>query len=91
MQVFVQGMGKLVGRATIFSMVFKDVIQRQVGNKGPDDYLFSSERGRDFITRSVTNFFKAVVQTSEVEKEVNPHSLRQSFTAFIIFKGNDKP
>jgi hypothetical protein len=40
-------------------MKLKDACQRQVGNKGPDDYLFPSERRRDFATRSVTKFFKA--------------------------------
>jgi site-specific recombinase XerD len=58
---FCNGMGKLGARETIFSMKLKDACQRQVGNKGPDDYLFPSERRRDFATRSVTKFFKAVL------------------------------
>jgi hypothetical protein len=54
-------MGKLGARETIFYMKLKDAFQRQFGNKGPDDYLFPSERRRDFATRSVTKFFKAVL------------------------------
>ena len=55
-------MGKLGARETSFSMKLKDTCQRQVGNKGPDDYLFPSERRRDFATSSVTKFFKAVLE-----------------------------
>jgi hypothetical protein len=45
-------------RTTIFSASLKDALQRQVGNKKPGDYLFTSEQGGKLTTRSVTNFFK---------------------------------
>jgi len=90
LKVFVPGIGKLGARATIFSAGLKNALQRQIGNKGPDDYLFPSERGGNLTTRSVTKFFKAALQTSGVDKEVTPHSLRQSFTDFMLAKGNDK-
>ena len=61
MKVFVPGKGNLGTLEIIFSMELKDAFQKQVGNKGPDDYLFPSERRRDFATRSVTKFFKAVL------------------------------
>ena len=90
LKLFVPGIGKFGARTTIFSMGLKDALQRQIGNKGSDDYLFPSERGGKLTTRSVTKFFKMALKTSGVEKEATPHSLRQSFTAFMLAKGNDK-
>ena len=90
LKVFVPGIDKLGARATIYSAGLKYALQRQIGNKGPDDYLFPSERGGNLTTRSVTKFFKAALQTSGVDKEVTPHSLRQSFSAFMLAKCNDK-
>ncbi len=90
LKLFVPGLGKLETRTTIFSQGLKDALQRQVGNKKPGDYLFPSERGGSLTTRSVTKFFKAALTTSGVEKAVTPHSLRQSFTAFMLAKGNTK-
>jgi site-specific recombinase XerD len=49
-------------------MGFKDALQRRIGNKGPNDYLFLSERGGNLTTRSVTKLFKVALQTSGVEK-----------------------
>ena len=71
-------------------MGFKDALQRRIGNKGPNNYLFPSERGGNLTTRSVTKLFKVALQTSGVEKEVTPHSLRQSFTDLMLAKGNDQ-
>jgi len=90
LMLFVPGIGKLSARTTIFSGSLKDALQRQVGNKKPGDYLFPSERGGSLTTRSVTKFFKAALTTSGVEKQVTPHSLRQSFTAFMLAKGTDR-
>jgi integrase/recombinase XerD len=88
--LFVPGIGKLGARTTIFSASLKDALQRQIGNKNPGDYLFPSERGGKLTTRSVTKFFKIALTTSGVEKAVTPHSLRQSFTAFMLAKGTDR-
>ena len=90
LMLFVPGIGKLGARTTIFSGGLKDALQRQVGNKKPGDYLFPSERGGYLTTRSVTKFFKNALTTSGVEKQVTPHSLRQSFTAFMLAKGTDR-
>jgi site-specific recombinase XerD len=90
LMLFVPGIGKLGARTTIFSSSLKDALQRQIGNKSSGDYLFPSERGGKLTTRSVTKFFKAALTTSGVEKQVTPHSLRQSFTAFMLAKGTDR-
>ena len=90
LMLFVPGLGKLGARTTIFSGGLKDALQRQVGNKKPGDYLFPSERGGNLTTRSVTKFFKNALTSSGVEKQVTPHSLRQSFTAFMLAKGTDR-
>ena len=90
LMLFVPGIGKLGARTTIFPGGLKDALQRQVGNKKPGDYLFPSERGGYLTTRSVTKFFKNALTTSGVEKQVTPHSLRQSFTAFMLAKGTDR-
>ena len=90
LMLFVTRIGKLGARTTIFSGSLKDALQRQVGNKSPGDYLFPSERGGMLTTRSVTKFFKVALASSGVEKEVIPHSLRQSFTAFMLAKGTDR-
>ena len=68
LKIFVPGIGKLGARTTIFSMGFKDALQRRIGNKGPNDYLFLSERGGNLTIRSVTKLFKVALQTSGVEK-----------------------
>ena len=90
LMLFVPGIGKLETRTTIFSGSLKDALQRQIGNKKPGDYLFPSEQGGKLTTRSVTKFFKAALTSSGVEKQVTPHSLRQSFTAFMLAKGTDR-
>lgn len=90
LMLFVPGFGKLGARTTIFSASLKDALHRQIGNKSPGDYLFPSEQGGKLTTRSVTKFFKAALTTSGVEKQVTPHSLRQSFTAFMLAKGADR-
>ncbi len=90
LMLFVPGIGKLGARTTIFSASLKDALQRQIGNKKSGAYLFPSERGGKLTTRSVTKFFKMALATSGVEKQVTPHSLRQSFTAFMLAKGTDR-
>jgi integrase/recombinase XerD len=61
LKLLVPGIGKLGERTAIFSMGLKEALQRQIGNKGPDDYLFPSERGGNLTTRKVSKFFKAVL------------------------------
>ena len=90
LMLFVPGIGKLETHTTIFSGNLKDALQRQIGNKKPGDYLFPSDQGGKLTTRSVTKFFKAALTSSGVEKQVTPHSLRQSFTAFMLAKGTDR-
>jgi integrase/recombinase XerD len=68
LKLFVREIGKLDGRTTIFSMGLKDALQRQIGNKRLDDYLFRSERSGNLTTRSVAKFFKAALQTLGVDE-----------------------
>ena len=58
LKLFVPGIGKFGARTTIFSMGLKDALQRQIGNKVPDDYLFPRERGGKLTHRSVTHYYK---------------------------------
>ena len=90
LMLFVPGIGKLDTRTTIFFASLQDALHRQIGNKKPGDYLFPSEQGGKLTTRSVTKFFKVALNTSGIEKQVTPHSLRQSFTAFMLAKGTDR-
>lgn len=81
--------GKGEGRTTIFSGSLKDALSRQVGIKGPESYLFPSERGGPLTTRAVAKFFKSALEISGVKKIATPHSLRHSFGAFMLKAGTD--
>lgn len=76
-------------RRTVFSKTLQDAVSRQMDGKKPDDYLFPSERGGPLTTRSVSKFFKAALEVSEVEKEATPHSLRHSFATHLLEAGTD--
>ncbi len=77
------------GRTTIFSASLKDALARQIGTKDGEDLLFPSERGGALTTRAVAKFFKSALKSSGVDKAATPHSLRHSFSVFMLERGTD--
>lgn len=88
--LFVPGNGRdRKSRTTLISAELRDALSRQIGKKKSEDYLFPSEKGGRMLTRSVGKFFKNALQASGVAKPVSPHTLRQSFAAFMLRGGSD--
>ena len=86
--LFVRGVGKNPkGRTTIFSRDLADALTRQIGMKQPNNFLFPSERGGQLTTRAFAKYFKAALETSGINKQATPHSLRHSFAALLIQAG----
>jgi site-specific recombinase XerD len=87
--LLVPGTGGKPDRITVFSKTLQDAISRQMDGKQPDDFLFPSERGGPLTTRSVSKFFKAALEVSQIQKEATPHSLRHSFATHLLEAGTD--
>ena len=87
--LYVPGNKTIKGRTTIFDPDLKNALSRQIGKKTGHDFLFPSEKGGQLTTRSVAKFFKAALHVSDVAKPATPHTLRQSFTASLLQKGED--
>ena len=86
--LYVRGLGKnLKARTTIFSDNLEDALARQIGVKQQNDLLFPSERGGKLTTRAFAKYFKAALETSGIEKQATPHSLRHSFAALLLQAG----
>lgn len=76
-------------RVSVMAESLRDALSRQMAGKRSSDYLFPSERGGALTTRSVAKFFKAALDTSGVQKDATPHSLRHSFATHLLEAGTD--
>lgn len=60
-----------------------------ISYKGPNDYVFESERGGKLTTRSAQLLFQKALKISGIKKEATFHSLRHSFATHLLENGVD--
>ena len=87
--LFVRGGKGHKDRITVFSEKLKTPLLRQLGCKHPTDYLFVSQRGTKYTTRSVQKFFEKAVKDSRIQKTVSCHTLRHCFATHLLEAGTD--
>lgn len=87
--LFVRGGKGRKDRITVFSDKIKTSLLRQMGTKPPEDYLFITQRGTKYTTRSVQKFFALAVKQAGLRKTVSCHTLRHCFATHLLEAGTD--
>ncbi len=76
-------------RLTIFPEKLKNDIAGLIGDKNPDDFLFTSERGGRLTERTAQKVFENALEKAGIKKDATFHSLRHSFATHLLENGVD--
>ena len=55
--------------------------------KGQEDYIFLSKRGKYLSTISIYNIVKELAEKAQIKKNISPHTFRHSFATELIERG----
>lgn len=76
-------------RITVFPEKLRTALQKEIGLKSPNDYVFSSNRGGKLTERSAQKIFENALQKTGIKKGATFHSLRHSFATHLLENGVD--
>lgn len=74
-------------RITVFPEKLTINIQSIIAGKDKNEFLFASERGGKFTTRTAQKVFENSLRKAGVNREATFHSLRHSFAAHLLENG----
>ena len=55
--------------------------------KGQEDYIFLSKRGKHLSRVSIFNIVKEIAEKTQIKKNISPHTFRHSFATELIERG----
>lgn len=87
--LFVRGGKGHKDRITIFSDVLKVPLLRHISVKDPKEFVFLTNRGSKYSTRSVQKVFEQALRKARIQHSVSCHTLRHCFATHLLEAGTD--
>ncbi len=73
-----------------FIITYKNEIRNHLNiQKGHEDTLFLNRRGRQLTRAMIFTIIKRLVEKSEIQKNISPHTFRHSFATHLLENGAD--
>jgi len=83
-----QGKGRKDRVSVISERLISD-LRALIANRGPNDFVFESERGGKLTTTSAQKVFQQCMARAQIKKPATFHSLRHSFATHLLENGVD--
>jgi len=74
-------------RLTVISSALVEDLHWIIGSRSPDAYLFPSNGGGRWTTRSVQKVVGGAAKKAGLDKHITPHSLRHAFATHLLERG----
>ena len=73
--------------AKVLKIYVDEVRCHQTIQKGQEDYIFLSKRGKHLSRESIFNIVKKLAEKAQIKKNISPHTFRHSFATELIERG----
>lgn len=87
--LFIRGGKGHKDRISVFSQVLKSMLLRQMSGKSAKEFLFVTQRGGKYTTRSIQKVFEQAVKKAKIQKSASCHTLRHCFATHLLEAGTD--
>ncbi len=76
-------------RITVIPQRLRETLTFLMSAKGPEDYVFESDRGGMLTERGIQKVFEVALNKADIRKDASFHSLRHSFATHLLENGVD--